>query len=158
MMKPTIALIVANNRVPHGMTFPSYEFVEADGWGIVPNKPVNPIGHRGLVSVSLDVIDENKRADEYKSGDLVFVGAYRFRVVEYVPWADAITCAWDTPLGWVQVLASRVDYARRWFVHRCIATARIWGLVEIDMSIDSSRGITLTRILWHKINRNKVAS
>src|SRR5690349_19299396 len=116
-MTDRIFLAMHPNKVPYGDTFYSVSFFRGNQWGAW-GEPINPIGYRGLIEVIGDAIPEDKPAYKYSAGELLTVGTYRLRVVEYLQWQDALVCAWDTPLGWLQITRARVRFARDWFVHR----------------------------------------
>lgn len=89
----------------------------------VPVRP-NELRHDERIAVPTN------EANEAKSGTLVQLGKYRFRILYYEPFADVYVCVLLKPFSWIYVCEYRLRESGRQFKQRFIATCYIWGLAD----------------------------
>lgn len=104
-------------------------------------------GTSPLVLVSLFALHQN---GYHSQDELVTIGPYRLRRLEFIPWRDGSLFVRDGRWWFWWALRYRVGRFARKFYSRCIATLVVWGLAEHQHGVRYSwRDIHFLRRLFN---------
>ncbi len=146
-------LVEIVHRVPEGGVITSYEFIKPGLWthyydcDVPPDHKFNPRGYHGqfILQCVLSVRPNN--------GDVITVGGYKVRIIEWMPWWDSYTAVLDKPLSRLHVWRSKLLYTHRWIEGRIWRTLRLCNVIDWNIeewSATSSHYPPITHIFGRK--------